>query len=108
MKTTLLIATIVSCNGVGTPNTQDVVGEWERPVDSLPPINLVLTPEGSALRARLRLSGVERFGQATIDSEALRIRFDDGGALDGRFTSATELIVQFPSNGRSYRLRKLP
>ena len=106
--TALLIAAIASCNPASTPSPETVVGEWEVPTGSFPPINLVLTPEASELRARLRLSGVERHGHATITGTTLRIAFDDGVVLDGRFTSRTQLILSFGSSGRTYRLQKRP
>ena len=108
MVTALLIAAIASCSRASTPSPEAIVGEWEVPTGSFPPINLVLTPEGSELRARLRLSGVERYGRATISGTTLRIAFNDGGALDGNFTSRTELILYFRSSGHTYTLQKRP
>ena len=106
--TALLITAIASCNPPSTPNPDAIVGEWEVPAGSFPPINLVLTPQGPELRARLRLSGVERHGRAIVTDTTLRIAFDDGGALDGRFTSRTQLILYFGSGGRTYALQKRP
>ena len=106
--TALLIAAMASCEPVHTPSPETVVGEWERPTESLPPINLVFTSDASELRARLRLSGVERHGRATITGTTLRIAFDDGGVLDGSFTSRTQMILTFGSSGRTYMLQKRP
>ena len=106
--TALLITAIASCNPPSTPSADAIVGEWELPGESLPPINLMLTPQGSELRARLRLSGVERHGRAIVTDSTLRIAFDDGRALDGRFTSSTQLILYFGSAERTYVLQKRP
>jgi hypothetical protein len=104
----LLIAAIASCNLASTPSQETIAGDWEVPTGSFPPVNLQLTSAGSELRARLRLSGVERHGRAELTGTTLRITFDDGGALDGRFTSSTELILYFRSSGRTYTLQKRP
>ena len=105
--TALLIAAMPSCEPVNTPVRRR---SWrgERPTESLPPINLVFTSDASEFRARLRLSGVERHGRATITGTTLRIAFDDGGVLDGRFTSRTQMILTFGSSGRTYMVQKRP
>jgi hypothetical protein len=108
MRKVLLLATLfaMACGGPAAPTAADVTGEWLKEDQSLPPVSLMLTRDSSAgLRARLRLSGVEAFGNATLSGDQISIAFDGRPPLTGAFISSTELDLSFGASN-TYRLRK--
>jgi hypothetical protein len=104
----LSAALLFGCAGAGSRTTaSSVIGEWEKQEQTLPPINLSITGDSSALRARLRLSGTERFGTATLDGSNLLLKFDrDTQQVRAELRSPTEMRIVFGVNGLSFVLRK--
>jgi hypothetical protein len=89
------------------PSEADVLGEWQKIDDTLPPINLELTRAGEDLQARLRLSGVDLNGTAELDgSQLLLVVPGRTEPLIGEFISSTELRLRFDAPAGSYTLRK--
>jgi hypothetical protein len=85
----------------------DIVGQWTKVDKSLPPIDLLLTRDGDIVRARLRLSGSELNGTATVDGSEVTLRFPDrSNPLVGKFLSESELELQFDLPAPQQRLRK--
>jgi hypothetical protein len=102
---TALIA--VGCQRPVAPRTDDIAGDWLKLEKSMPPVNLTFTRTGSDLRARLRLSGRESFGTATLDGTHLRIKLDDQAEpLLGELLSDVELSLKLVSPTDDQRLHK--
>jgi hypothetical protein len=105
---------LVACTGSSsTPNgptlrVADVVGQWIKVEKSLPPIDLLLSRDGDLVRARLRLSGSESNGTATVDGSQVTLRFPDRGDIVGKFVSESELELQFDLPPQQQRLQKQP
>ena len=102
---------LAACNSSNTPNSPmlqvaDVVGQWLKVDKSLPPIDLLLTRDGDIVRARLRLSGVEANGTATVDGSQITLRFPDRAEMVGKFLSESELELQFDLPPQQQRLQK--
>jgi hypothetical protein len=95
------------CNDTAAPFAPaNVVGEWAKMDNSLPPVSLSITRDGSGLHARLRLSGVEANGTATVDGRRLSLALQGRAeAMLGEVVSDTELDLQL-APGASYRLHK--
>jgi hypothetical protein len=92
----------VTCNGPASTSLRaaDVVGSWSRPGDAFPPVNLRLTDSAGSLHARLRLSGTERLGSATLSGKQLRLVFEGSeSTTTGEFVSSGELRIQFGGVG---------
>jgi len=104
---TVIAALSAGCNDTAGPiTTVNIVGEWAKMDNSLPPVNLSITRDGSGLRARLRLSGVEANGTATVDGRRLTLALQGRAeAMLGEVVSDTELDLQL-APGASYRLQK--
>jgi hypothetical protein len=107
------VLALAACNGSPTPNgptlrVADVVGQWTKVEESLPPIDLLLTRDGTIVRARLRLSGSESNGTATIDGSQLTLRFPDRSDIAGKLLSESELELQFDLPPQQQRLQKQP
>ena len=99
------VQVVSACAPTLSPGVEEVVGDWERDEDTLPPIHLRLWVERDTLRARLRLSGSESIGVATLDGSALRLRLSGRPeTLVGEFRSKTELELGLGQ--QFYRLRK--
>jgi hypothetical protein len=73
----------------------DVLGEWEKEDNSLPPIHIVLSRDGTRILARIRLSGVDLNGTATLDGNQLRIRLAGREELTGTFNSRNLLNLRW-------------
>ena len=102
---TALIA--VGCQRPVAPRTTDIAGDWFKLEKSMPSVNLTFTRTGSDLRARLRLSGRESFGTATLDGTHLRIKLDDQAEpLLGELLSDVELSLKLVSPTDDQRLHK--
>jgi len=102
---TALIA--VACNRPVAPRADDIAGNWLKLEKSMPPVDLMLTRTSSELRARLRLSGRETFGVATLDGTHLRIKLDDQTEpLVGELVSNTELTLKIGAPADEQRLHK--
>jgi hypothetical protein len=104
---------LAACSsGTNSPNgpmlrVSDVVGQWIKVDKSLPPIDLLLTRDGDIVRARLRLSGSESNGTATVDGSEVTLRFPDrSNPIVGKFLSESELELQFDLPAPQQRLRK--
>ena len=102
---------LAACNSSSPPNgptlrVADVVGQWTKVEQSLPPIDLLLTRDGDIVRARLRLSGIEANGTATVDGTQVRLRFPDRAEIVGKFVSESELELQFDLPPEQQRLQK--
>ncbi len=83
---------------------EQVIGAWEKDDDTLPPVHLRLWLERDTLRARLRLSGSESAGTATIQGSEIQLRLSGRDVtIVGEFISKTELRLGL--GGRSYLLR---
>ena len=103
----IIAALSAGCNDTAAPvTTANIVGEWVKMDPSLPPVNLSITRDGSGLHARLRLSGVEANGTATVDGRRLTLALQGHAeAMVGEVVSDTELDLQL-APGASYRLQK--
>lgn len=102
---TALIA--VACQRPAAPLSADVAGDWLKLEKSLPPVDLTFTRSGSDLRARLRLSGREAFGTATVNGTHLRIVLDgQTEPLFGELLSDDELTLKLLSPTDDQRLHK--
>jgi len=98
---------LAACQRPVGPRVDDVAGDWLKLEQSLPPVDLTLTRSGSELRARLRLSGRESFGTATLDGTKLRITLEgQTEPLVGEFVSNVELTLEFGSSVPEQHLRK--
>jgi hypothetical protein len=62
----IFILLLVSCGRSAVLDIDEVLGEWIKPDNSLPPVNLVLAKDDGRVVARLRFSGVEVNGTATL------------------------------------------
>lgn len=100
------MAFVLACSGNLAPTTDEVLGEWEKQDDKLPPISLTLARDGGGVRVRLRLSGVEVHGTATVDGRSLRVTLPNRPELVGEFQSRTELTLRFEAGGPTYLLAK--
>src|SRR5262245_31309726 len=104
---TIIAALSAGCNdAVGPVASANIVGDWAKMDNSLPPVNLSITRDGAALHARLRLSGVEANGTATVDGRRLTLALQGRAeAMLGEVVSDTQLDLQL-APGASYRLQK--
>jgi hypothetical protein len=114
--TTLALLLAVSCRAVSPESPAamasivDVRGSWQKMDDRLPPISLDVTEDGTTMRARLSLSGVQMDGELTGTPQALVLRFP--GALGERtmmatVVSLTEMRLQMAPGGETFTLRKV-
>ena len=85
----------------------DVLGEWEKQGESLPPINLVLSRESTRLLARLRLSGVELNGLARLEGNQLYLDFPNRQPITGAFTSKVRLELRLEKSSGVFVLTKM-
>ncbi len=86
---------------------EDVVGEWEKVEQTLPPVHLRLWLDRDILRARLRLSGRELHGTATFNGTDLQVDLGQRGErLTGVLVKEGELEVRLSPRSTAYRLRK--
>lgn len=98
-----------ACSKPTTLSTEDIIGEWVKPGQKLPPVSLLISAEGPGLRARLRLSGTERAASAKVTGTKLRLRFEQPlSTLEGQFLSKTQLEIRLKPDGEIYRLQKRP
>ena len=89
-----------------SPLLSQITGDWEKQEETLPPIQLRLWIERDTLRARLRLSGSESAGTATLHGRELRLRLSGRPEqLTGEFVSPKELELRFARGTQTYRLR---
>jgi hypothetical protein len=101
-----LLALAASCASPAPPTPAGLVGEWARVEDALPPIHLTVVDEGQTLGARLRLSGRDARGTATLDGSRLQLSLDGGASqIDGELISDSELRLRF--GPRVYTLRRV-
>ena len=99
-----------ACRGATRDSLAAVVGSWQKTDDKLPPIGLDVTTDGSALRARLRLSGVERHGTISGSPWHLVLSFPDaagGTSMNAELVSANEMRVRLSAAGEWYLLRRM-
>ena len=109
MRRLLILSALiaVSCQRPVAPGSADIAGDWLKLDKSMPPVWLTFTREGSDLRARLRLSGREAFGTATVSGTHLRIKLDDQTEpLLGELVSDAELTLKLLSPTDDQRLHK--
>ena len=72
----LIVAILSSCtSSTSRPASEDLVGEWEKREQTLPPVHLSITRDSAGLSARLRLSGTERVGRVTVDGPTILMQF---------------------------------
>ena len=104
----LTAALTLGLNGCSpvAPSVSEILGTWEKEDAALPPINLMLSSDGAATRARLRLSGAEFNGAAVVDGDRLQLTFPDRQPIAGTFLSKTELALRLEASGREYTLKK--
>jgi hypothetical protein len=111
MKDGRLLACLgAACVGATGDSLAAVLGRWEKTDDRLPPISLDVTRDGSTLRVRLRLSGVERHGILSGAPRQLVLSFPDASgttSMSAELVSATEMRVRLSSGGEPYVLRKV-
>ena len=99
-----------SCGSAVRDSLDAVLGTWQKTDDRLPPIGLDVTRDGSVLRARLRLSGVERVGTVTGTPSRLVVSFPDASSatpMIAELVSAIEMRVRLSAGGEAYLLRKV-
>ena len=89
----ILVAVMTSCadNGI---TEDEVLGEWEKQGDSLPPIHLVLSKDRTRMLARLRLSGVDLSGNAILEGAQLRLILAGREPMIGQFVSMSTLKLR--------------
>jgi hypothetical protein len=97
---------LAGCATSAVPTAEDVIGEWEKADNLLPPINLVLSERGGVILARLRLSGIEANGTATLADSRLRLTLPDRQDAFGEFISKSELKLRLNAAGPDFLLRK--
>jgi hypothetical protein len=102
----LLLLMASACASPVVPGGQDRLGTWEKQDQTLPPISLTLSAQGTQLLARLRLSGVESNGMAFVDGVRLRLTLPQRPEVAGEFVSRTELKLRLDANGPEYLLIK--
>ena len=104
----IVIALIAAaCQRPVAPASADITGDWLKLDKSMPPVGLLITREGSDLRARLRLSGREAFGTVTLNGSRLRIMLEDQTEpLLGELVSDVELSLKLVSPTDDQRLHK--
>ena len=92
------MALLFACDGPLDAATASlvIVGEWEKPEQTLPPMNLVVSRHSDGDQARLRLSGVERFGTVTLNGSHVVLHFAGTADITGEILSRTELRLDFP------------
>ena len=101
-----LITLLAACTPkVITPDA--AVGEWQKLEESLPPINLVLSRDGTRLLARLRLSGVELNGLARLQDNQLYLDFPNREPITGEFTSKVSLELRLEKPNGKFVLTKM-
>jgi hypothetical protein len=88
------------------PSIDEALGEWEKQDNLLPPINLLLSRDDGRIVARLRLSGVEANGAATITETGLRLVLPGRQDIVGEFISKTQLKLRLDAAGPEFELRK--
>jgi hypothetical protein len=101
-----LLVVAIACAGPNAPEGADIIGQWEKDDEALPPISLMLSMDGDSTVARLRLSGSELHGTALVDGARLRLRFPARPDVIGQFVSSTELKLRFNDSGPDYTLTK--
>lgn len=92
-----------ACSRTNAVRPGEVAGSWARPGDAFPPVNLTLTDSAGVLHARLRLSGTDAKGTATLDGRQIQLILERRGVISGEFVSATELRLGLEGE-RSYTL----
>ena len=98
-----------ACHTTTTLSTEDIIGEWVKPGQKLPPVSLLISAEGPRLRARLRLSGTDRAGSAKVTGTRLKLKLGDPeSTLEGQFISKTDLEIRLHPDGEVFRLKKRP
>jgi hypothetical protein len=102
----LLVLVLTRCGSPAAPTVDEALGEWEKPDSLLPPINLLLTRNGSRVDARLRLSGIEANGIAVFSDRQLRLTFPGRPDVVGEFISKDELKLRLDAAGPEYVLKK--
>ena len=114
--TALALQLVVSCRAVSpespamVTSLADVRGSWQKMDDRLPPIALDVTEAGTAMRARLRLSGVQLDGELTGTPQALVLRFpsaEGDRTMTAMVVSLTEMRLQMAPGGETFTLRKV-
>lgn len=112
----LVLLLAVACRAVSPESSAaqasiaDVRGSWQKLDERLPPIALDVTEAGTALHARLRLSGVQLDGELTGTPRQLVLRFPgSSGAqtMTATLVSLTEMRLQLSPGGETYTLRKV-
>ena len=101
---TLSLAALLSVCAQGI-RPDDVLGEWEKQDEFLPPINLILSRDETRLLVRLRLSGVDLRGSATLEDNELRLELPNREPINGVFTSKETLKIRVDDRGE-YNLTK--
>ena len=97
----------VACQRPVAPGSADITGDWLKLDKSMPPVGLTITRDGGDLRARLRLSGREAFGTATLNGTHLRITLEDQAEpLLCELLSDVELTLKLISPTDDQRLHK--
>ena len=113
---TLVLILAVSCRAVApeSPATVasivDVRGTWQKMDDRLPPISLDITEAGTAMRARLSLSGVQMDGELTGSPQALVLRFPSTTGeqtMTATVVSLTEMRLRMAPGGETFTLRRV-
>ena len=98
---------VAACQRPAAPVSADIAGDWLKLDKSMPPVGLLITRDGSDLRARLRLSGREAFGTVTLNGSRLRIMLEDQTEpLLGELVSDVELSLKLVSPTDDQRLHK--
>ena len=100
-----LVAFLTACTD-NALQPDDVLGDWEKQEDSLPPVNLFLSKHGARLLARLRLSGVELNGVARLEDNQLYLDFPNREPMKGEFTSGSSLNLRVDKGSEQFVLTK--
>jgi hypothetical protein len=100
-----LIGQLAGCAD-SAPTVDEILGEWEKDDNRLPPISLVLSKHDSGMVARLRLSGIQAIGTGILDGRKLRLIFPARQDALGEFVTKTELRLRLEASRPEFLLKK--
>jgi hypothetical protein len=102
----VLLIVLSSCVKTPAPVSDDILGEWEKQDELLPPITLVLSREGTTIFGRLRLSGRESHGIALVEGERFRLKLAGQQEVSGQLVSQYELRLHLSDKDPPFVLTK--
>jgi hypothetical protein len=100
----------LACSRPADPTraTDVIIGEWEKVERSMPPVNLVISRHSDGDRARLRLSGVDRFGTVTTNGNRVVLHFAGTPDVTGEIVSSTEMTLNLDQSLTAILRKRVP